>query len=151
MSGARLVVLAAVSAVAYLLYLKLEVRFKSLVSLLPPPERDLHSIFSPILFLNRCRKMRLPESVTAEASDHPEPEQEPDEEDELDQRVNYVEEKIEVIDLVVNENEDNDEDNENEDNDDDVDDSAADNWRITRAFARANEIIIIYIVKLTLL
>ena len=91
------------------------------------------------------------ESVTAEASDHPEPEQEPDEEDELDQRVNYVEEKIEVIDLVVNENEDNDEDNENEDNDDDVDDSAADNWRITRAFARANEIIIIYIVKLTLL
>ena len=129
-----LVVLAAVSAVAYLLYLKLKVRFKSLVSLLPPPERDLHSIFSPILFLNRCRKMRLPESVTAEASDHPEPEQEPDEEDELDQRVNSVEEKIEVIDLVVNEN---------EDNDDDVDDSAADNWRITRAFARANEIIII--------
>ena len=93
------------------------------------------------------------ESVTAEASDHPEPEQEPEEEPEpeSDQRVNSVEEKIEVIDLVVNENEDNDEDNENEDNDDDVDDSAADNWRITRAFARANEIIIIYIVKLTLL
>ena len=59
MSGARLVVLAAVSAVAYLLYLKLKVRFKSIVSLLPPPERDLHSIFLPILILNRCRKMRL--------------------------------------------------------------------------------------------
>ena len=59
MSGSRLVVLAAVSAVAYLLYLKLKVRFKSLVSLLPPPERDLHSIFFPILILNRCRKMRL--------------------------------------------------------------------------------------------
>ena len=84
--------------------------------------------------------MRLPESVTAEASDHPEPEQEPDEEDELDQRVNSVEEKIEVIDLVVNEN---------EDKDDGVDDSvmicetdkndsvifcgSSDNRRITRA------------------
>ena len=52
MFGARLVVLAAASAVAYLL-------FKSIVSLLPPPERDLHSIFLPILILNRCRKMRL--------------------------------------------------------------------------------------------
>ena len=50
MSGARLVVLAAVSAVAYLLYLKLKVRFKSIVSLLPPPERDLHSIFYPFYF-----------------------------------------------------------------------------------------------------
>ena len=82
------------------------------------------------------------ESVTAEASDHPEPEQEPEEEPEpeSDQRVNSVEEKIEVIDLVVNEN---------EDKDDGVDDSvmicetdkndsvifcgSSDNRRITRA------------------
>ena len=78
------------------------------------------------------------ESVTAEASDHPEPE--PEEEPESDQRVNSVEEKIEVIDLVVNEN---------EDKDDGVDDSvmicetdkndsvifcgSSDNRRITRA------------------
>ena len=76
------------------------------------------------------------ESVTAEGSDHPEPEEEP----ESDQRVNSVEEKIEVIDLVVNEN---------EDKDDGVDDSvmicetdkndsvifcgSSDNRRITRA------------------
>ena len=82
------------------------------------------------------------ESVTAEASDHPEPEPEPEEEPEpeSDQRVNSVEEKIEVIDLVVNEN---------EDKDDGVDDSviicetdkndsvifcgSSDNRRITRA------------------
>ena len=77
------------------------------------------------------------ESVTAEGSDLPEPEEEPEE---GDQRVNSVEEKIEVIDLVVNEN---------EDKDDGVDDSvmicetdkndsvifcgSSDNRRITRA------------------
>ena len=80
------------------------------------------------------------ESVTAEASDHPEPEPEEEPEPESDQRVNSVEEKIEVIDLVVNEN---------EDKDDGVDDSviicetdkndsvifcgSSDNRRITRA------------------
>ena len=77
------------------------------------------------------------ESVTAEGSDLPEPEEEPEE---GDQRVNSVGEKIEVIDLVVNEN---------EDKDDGVDDSviicetdkndsvifcgSSDNRRITRA------------------
>ena len=47
MSGARLVVLAAVSAVAYLLYLKLKVRFKSIVSLLPHRRETYTPYFYP--------------------------------------------------------------------------------------------------------
>ena len=80
------------------------------------------------------------ESVTAEASDHPGPEQEPEDEEELDQRVNSVEEKIEVIDLVVNENEDKDDDVDDSDiicetdkNDSVIFCGSSDNRRITRA------------------
>ena len=80
------------------------------------------------------------ESVTAEASDHPEPEPEEEPEPESDQRVNSVEEKIEVIDLVVNENEDKDDDVDDSDiicetdkNDSVIFCGSSDNRRITRA------------------
>ena len=51
MSGARLVVLAAVSAVAYLLYLKLKVRFKSIVKVYSPHRRETYTpYFNPFYF-----------------------------------------------------------------------------------------------------
>ena len=77
------------------------------------------------------------ESVTEEASDHPEPEEESEE---GDQRVNSVGEKIEVIDLVVNENEDKDDGVDDSDiicetdkNDSVIFCGSSDNRRITRA------------------
>ena len=133
MFGARLVVLAAVSAVAAQCLPSVQVTCKFTP---PTGERPTLHIFTHSIFESLQKDEA--ESVTAEASDHPEPE--PEEEPESDQRVNSVEEKIEVIDLVVNEN---------EDKDDGVDDSvmicetdkndsvifcgSSDNRRITRA------------------